>query len=351
MGNGTEALLRYFSQNTETPITQNQISESLDLPQSTVLKQIQNLQKLGYVIETDEHQNFIYKEISDLLKPQNIQAYLKTNFIGQDLHFFPELDSEIEKAFHLAQAYPQEDESATPLRRSQPSTTKSSKPFAGNGSAIITEVCKEPFSPWFFPKVGINLFAAVVLRPGILPSRASQIALVSCVALARTLENSSGVRPQFRWPNKLMVDGKPLAEIKLRMQSNVEKINFLVIGFEVNLNGLPEETTDPQDPPPASLRSVSGKVINRPLFAASLFRELEKWYVTYINKGPEKIIREISQFFRYDKKETKISSCGKIYSGVIEGLDSDGTLLLRQPSGKTTKIPAGNIPQETLITQ
>lgn len=340
-----EALVNLLSQNLGKPVKNDDLATSLQINPTLLGRQLQTLRKNGYLIDADGEQNIVLRQMPDRLKAQDIQAYLKTSFIGHDVHYFSELDSGLDKAFDLAQHYPAEDESMTPLRRS-PKFDGKGAAFAGNGSVVVSEVSADEGNSGAEALCGTNLHCAVVLRPGILPTRAPQIALVACVALARVVESYSGVRPSLQWPNVLLAKGRTLAQIEVKMQSNIEKINFLILGFRVNLNGQPDDSTVPAKECDTSVRGLSGKSVNRPQFAASLFRELEKWYVTYINKGPEKIIREIQHFFPIQNKEMHFVACGKSYSGVVEGLDTDGALLLRTSGGKVERVAAGNIPAD-----
>lgn len=349
MSEGLDKLLSFLENHLGKPLMFNDLIEPLQINRGTLLKYVQALKSKGYIIDFDGSEGLMLKEKPSFLQPQNIQAYLKTNFIGQDLHYFSELSSGTEKAFNLAERYPNVEEPTTPLKKMSKNLTKGGDPFAGNGSVIVYEVANQEQALWPAQQSGLNLNSAVVLRPGILPSRGPQIALVACVALARTIEASTGIRPKLRWPNELVMEkskgkeGRTVARISVTMQSNVEKINFIILGFAVNLNGLPEDLENNQSQNIASLRSVSGKIINRPQFAAALFRELEKWYVVYINKGCEKIIRELGQFFSYDKKPVQFKIGPDTYAGVIEGLDFDGSLMLRKPSGEIEHIAPGNI--------
>jgi BirA family biotin operon repressor/biotin-[acetyl-CoA-carboxylase] ligase len=339
MNDLSEALLQVLRENFGKPVLNDDLCKSLKATISQVSKQVPLLRKQGYCLDVLDNA-LILRQAPDCLQPKDIQSYLKTNFIGHDLHYFPEARSEVEAAFDLARRYPQSDESITPLKLSPQLQARGERAFAGNGSVIVTEVATAETSLWSATETGLNLHAAVVLRPGILPARAAQIALVAHVALARVIESLSGIKPQLRWPDELIADKKRLARIQVTMQSNIDKINFLVLGFEVNVNGTTEKLESPLHESVTSMRQVSGKVINRPAFAAALFRELEKWYVTYINKGPEKIIREIGQYFRLDGKDTQIAFGGRTYIGTIEGLDVDGTLLLRTANGQVHRIGA-----------
>jgi BirA family biotin operon repressor/biotin-[acetyl-CoA-carboxylase] ligase len=344
MDNGYSGLVQLLNNSSGKPISESEIGTQLQMSPSTIWEQVQILKKQGYDIDFDSNHGFLLKQSPDFLKPEGIQTYLKTNFIGQDLHYFPKLKSVRKEAFHLASQYPEGEESMTPLKRSPHISSDPSAPFAGNGSVLLTELSPKDCFLWSSDYSGINFHAALVLRPGILPARAPQIALVALVALARTIENVSGVRPEISWPNTLLFSEKTLANIHIDMNSNIDKINFLVLTFEVNINGNPEDLDPPLNQKVTSIRKISGKSINRPPFTAALFREIEKWYVTYINKGAEKIIREIGHFFSFDKNESEIVASDKKYTGVIEGLDSDGSLLLRKSSGNVIRIPPGDIP-------
>src|SRR6185295_14988857 len=82
---------------------------------------------------------------------------------------------------------------------------------------------------------GKNLYFSVVLRPELPPARASELTLVSAVALAETLRDA-GVKAEIKWPNDVQVGGKKIAGFFFDDSAATEKVHFVVVGVGVNLN-------------------------------------------------------------------------------------------------------------------
>lgn len=88
---------------------------------------------------------------------------------------------------------------------------------------------------------GKNLLFSVLLRPPISPSRAPLVTQIACRAVAKALEKASGLRPTFKKPNDVMIQGKKICGVLVETTSSANKLKSLIIGIGLNVNASAEE--------------------------------------------------------------------------------------------------------------
>ncbi|MDG5758952.1 biotin--[acetyl-CoA-carboxylase] ligase [Natronococcus sp. A-GB1] len=127
---------------------------------------------------------------------------------------------------------------------------------------------------WTAPSGGVWL--SIVLRPEVVPARASLYTLAAAVATARAAREA-GVDARIKWPNDVVVpvddEGgyHKLAGILTEMEGETDRIAWLVVGIGVNANidsdVLPQEAT--------SIRAEAGDV-DRRVFVQRLLEEFDR---------------------------------------------------------------------------
>ena len=89
---------------------------------------------------------------------------------------------------------------------------------------------------WHSPK-GVNLYTSVIFRPEIRPVDAPSLTLLFAVAAVEAIEAFVGpAKPSVKWPNDILIGRAKAAGILTEMSSEMERVNYIVAGFGVNLN-------------------------------------------------------------------------------------------------------------------
>jgi len=86
---------------------------------------------------------------------------------------------------------------------------------------------------WASPVGG--LYMSFILRPGNIP-RPELATLVSAVAVARGIKETTGLVPTIRWPNDVMVGGRKIAGVIAEAQSFKQELTQIIVGVGVNCN-------------------------------------------------------------------------------------------------------------------
>ena len=85
------------------------------------------------------------------------------------------------------------------------------------------------------PSAGI--YCSVVLRPVLPPSEALVISLAAGLAVHSAVQQiDSGVVPDLKWPNDLMIAGKKFCGILTEMNAEATRVRHIVVGIGINVN-------------------------------------------------------------------------------------------------------------------
>src|SRR5438093_1451976 len=88
----------------------------------------------------------------------------------------------------------------------------------------------------------------------------------------------TGLTPEIKWPNDILIRGKKTAGVLTELSAELDRIKYIVlgIGVDVNLNSsdLPVDLRGVA----TSLKIESGAAIRRADLAAVLLRELDRDY-------------------------------------------------------------------------
>jgi BirA family biotin operon repressor/biotin-[acetyl-CoA-carboxylase] ligase len=304
------------------------LSRELGMSRAAVWKHIEALRKAGYAIEAKPRVG--YRLIPSGSFPFGAPELListETDFIGTHVAFFDSVESTNTEALALARG------------------------GAAEGTVVVADTQRQGRGrigrTWVSPP-GVNLYTSIILRPSISPPHAHMLTLLAAVALAEVIEEVIKKRPSVKWPNDILVDGRKIAGILLEMDSEIDRVHFVVMGIGVNINMdcalLPTELRTGA----TSVAAETGREYSRVEFAANLYYTLEKWYkvVSGLGGGLEgfaPVVTAWKSYFPYEGKRLCVSSFSDSTEGICVGIDPDGALLLRVASGKIERIISGDV--------
>jgi BirA family biotin operon repressor/biotin-[acetyl-CoA-carboxylase] ligase len=203
---------------------------------------------------------------------------------------------------------------------------------------------------WHSPP-GAGLYVSVVLTPGrarVMPDVAtSLLTLTAGVALAEAIERSTGLRPDIKWPNDLLVGRRKLGGILAegvpsdRARSAGSGIAGVVLGYGINvgLMSAPPEIAGRV----TSLEFELGRPVERALVAAETLVCLAERYRELMDGRFDAILDAwLSRAPASRGARVSWSTGAGVRSGVTAGVDALGALLVRTESA-TERIVAGEL--------
>lgn len=307
----------------ESGVSGASLAKELGVSRAAVWARIEELRRSGYDIEASPHHGYRLKASPDRLHPDDLLARLGVRTgIGREIQVFQETASTNDIVEKLAR-----DEVREGVVVFAESQTR------GRGRLGRR---------WISPP-GKGLWFSVLLRPQLPPSAATQLTVVSAVAVARGIERHTGLRPSIKWPNDIVFGTRKVAGILLELGAELDHIRHVVLGIGIDVNLAPEEMPEELQAIATSLRIEGGRPFDRADLAAAVLSELDAAYGR-LRRGD---FHEIS-----DEWMTRCSTLGKrvsirtgdrIVTGRAESLDEDGALLVRTDHGRLESIIGGDV--------
>lgn len=124
---------------------------------------------------------------------------------------------------------------------------------------------------WVAP-AGSSVLVSVLLRPDVPSERLPELSLVAGRALAAALAAETGLEPEVKFPNDVLVGGRKVAGILAEATEG-----RVVLGIGVNVRQTADELPDRPQLPATSL-ALEGVQVDRPRLLAALLTQLEAEY-------------------------------------------------------------------------
>ena len=298
-------------------VSGTKIASEIGTSRSEVWRLIQQLRALGVDIGGHPATGYSLKSMPDLLLP-DLLAPLLQGTIFRNLHHFYKTGSTNNVAMDAANSGAPEG-----------SVFLSEQQTAGRGRGN---------HQWHSAR-SVGIYCSVVLRPKLPPSDVLVIALAAGLAVqAAVQELDSGLAPDLKWPNDLLMNGKKFCGILTEMSAEPTQVRHVIVGIGINVN----QTSFPADlqASATSLRMVSGTEYSRLQLCAALLKSFDREYRDLLGRpdAHDSILRRFS--------ERSSSVCGAHvhvdenggFEGVTEGLDSRGFLKVRTAAGIRTVL-------------
>jgi len=316
-------ILRLFREAGRGFVSGELISRELQVSRTAVWKHINGLREAGYIVEAIPSRGYHLLSSPDILSVDEVRERLSTTRIGRQLVCLPETASTNADAFHLAEAGAEE------------------------GTVVIADAQSggkgRRGRVWSSP-AGVNLYCSVVLRPAIMPHEAPQLTFLSAVAVARAIEGSTALKPEIKWPNDVLIEGRKVAGLLNEMSAETDGINFVILGIGVNLNMTRAQFPTDLRTPATSLLQEQGFPVSRVQFAATMLAELDRLYADFLQHGFGPVREEWQQRCSASGRVVVVSEAGlETVRGMFYGIDGDGALLLRAPDGMVERILSGDV--------
>jgi BirA family biotin operon repressor/biotin-[acetyl-CoA-carboxylase] ligase len=170
---------------------------------------------------------------------------------------------------------------------------------------------------WVDPP-GSSVLCSVLLRP---PAGrpVAQLALVGGLAVAEAVEAVSGLAALIKWPNDVLVDGRKVAGVLAEHRREA-----VVLGIGINVNQDEERLPADARVPAGSLRSLTGRLLEREEVLAALLGRLDELYARWRDEGFAAVHEDLAA--RDFLRGRRVSVNG--FDGVAGGLDPVGRLLV-----------------------
>ena len=302
-------------------VSGQQLCEHFGVSRTAVWKVIRQLKEEGYEIEAVKNRGYRMGETPDVMTMEELKSRLGTVWMGQECIYLESVDS----------------------------TNTCAKRLAEEGAAAGTLVVAEEQTggkgrrgrSWASER-GENVMMTLILRPGIRPEHASRLTLLMAMGVARGIRRVTGLPAGIKWPNVVVVNGRKVCGILTELSTEVDYINYVVIGAGINVNQkyFPEEIREVA----GSLCLELGRKVPRAELAAAVLEELEGIYEVFLQTEDLSALYEAYNELCVNRgHEIRVLDPGGEYSGTTDGINASGELVVRKADGSVTCVYAGEV--------
>ncbi len=287
------------------------LGEMLGISRAGVLRHIEKLRKMGYVIDSESRKGHrllggeVYSAYSVEL---SMRHFLPVTFL-EETSSTNDVAKRLEGAAGVVIA-----------ARQTAGRGRKSRAFASDEGGVY-------LSAWFTP-------AYFGDRP-LAPKEAVKSVLFAGLAVCRMLD-SFGVKGALKWPNDVLVGGRKLTGILSEMVASTEEIDRIVVGIGTNVDN------DPGLPGAVSLSELKGMRIDRSEVAAKISDALVDIFREFFAEGFEPLRREYLSRSCTVGREVFVEDGTARYEARALDVDGDGFLVVER-GGARERVVVGDV--------
>jgi len=309
-------------ENATVVVSGTKIADEIGTGRSEVWRLVQQLRSLGVEIAGHPATGYQLKAVPDLLLPDMLAPALKGTIFGSDIH----------RNYHHYYK----------IGSTNVEAMESASGGAPEGSVFVAEeqtAGRGRGAHQWESAASAGIYCSVVLRPALPPAEALVLSLAAGLAVHSAVEQiDSGVSPDLKWPNDLLIEGKKFCGILTEMNAEPTRVRHIVVGIGINVNqakfpaALQSIAT--------SLRLVSGTEWSRVELCTALLKSLDREYRDLLEKpgAHESILQRFQERSSTVRGRRVLVEENGGFEGVTEGLDARGFLQVRTADGLRTVL-------------
>ena len=306
---------------TDQYVSGQELCEKFQVSRTAVWKVINQLKEEGYEIESVPRRGYRILRRPDVITAEEVKSRLRTQWAGREICYYETIGSTNNEAKRLGeQGMPH---GTLVLAEQQ----ESGKGRRGRGWVTLR---------------GSAIAMSLLLRPQLPPPCASMVTLVMGIAVAEACRECCGVDAKIKWPNDVVVDGKKICGILTEMSSEIDYINYVVIGAGINTN---VENFPPELQKTAgSLHQMTGERPDRAALIAACLEKFEQCYEKFTARQDLSLLMEEYNTLLSGKDGiVQVLEPGNEYRGISEGINRLGELQVRRENGTVESVYAGEV--------
>ena len=314
-------VLKLLKTNKDEFLSGEKISDEFGVSRSAIWKYMNTLKEEGYEIESVPRKGYRLISSPDILTYEEIDEYLRTQYIGRKVYYMNKVSSTNIKAKDMAM---EEEE----------------------GTVIIAEEQTEGKGRlgrnWVSPK-GKGIWMSIILKPKVEPTKVAKITLIGAAAVNQGLKDMR-IKSYIKWPNDIVIENKKVCGILTEMSCELNMINYVIMGIGINVNLDKKDFQEELINKATSLKEVVGYELDRKRLLACILNNFEKLYIPFKEKG------DISKTIEIARRESVL--LGKDVQiirgdirriGRVLDIDEEGQLIVEYENGKIEEVFSGEI--------
>ena len=299
------------------------MSRTLGISRAGVWKAIEGLRQEGYTIASAPNRGYRLEDAPDRLRVGELFGLLSDARVGSQLMCLDVVDSTNTECKRQAMVGAPEGLVVTAEEQT------GGRGRRGRG---------------FQSPRGKGLYLSALFRPDLEPEQVSDFTAWVAVAVCDGIEACCGIRPQIKWTNDIILNGKKLVGIltELSLVSETNTLDYMVTGIGVNVNQAVEDFSPEIQEMATSLSMVLGRPVRRADLAAQIILALDRMYAGYPEDRAEYLKKYRAGCITTGHQVQLITPAARRQAFALE-IDDDFNLVVELYNGKRETISAGEV--------
>lgn len=318
------SILKAFLLSQGAPVSGHRLANELGMSRVAVWQRLERLRGEGFVFDAAPRKGYRLLDTPPGIHPALLDAHLRLLKVTPRVEYMAVTDSTNSDAERLLAA------GAT-----APFAVLAGRQTAGRGRLGRVWHSEHPE----------NLYMSFAFRPFLPPDRMQAFTLMMGLSLCETLSRRHGLAElRLKWPNDLVCEGRKIAGMLTEARVDSDQVRDLVFGLGLNVNSDPAALAPELRATAGSLAHALGRKLDLHAEAAALIATVFDAYEVF-ELAPEKADPR-PLFKKHDSlfgREVTVGLRGVPLTGVAEGVDVRGALLLRLADGTLTAVNAGEV--------
>ena len=300
-----------------------EMSRQLGISRAAISKAVESLRQEGYEIDAVTNRGYKLLSSPDRLTEGEILPYLSVRHVARHLEVFATIDS--------TNNYLKRESGNLP----DGATAVADQQTGGRGRLGRNFASPE----------GKGIYYSVLLRPDLPPAEAVNLTAYVAVAVCNGIEEATGVRPQIKWTNDIVMNGRKVCGIltEMAIEGETAALQYIVTGIGVNVNQTAEDW-------PEELKAIAGSIaqavrhpVRRGRLAACLLNALDRVYLDWLAGNHASYLEQYRKDCLTVGREVKLLRSGREEIATAIGIDDKFGLIVRHPDGREETVTSGEV--------
>jgi BirA family biotin operon repressor/biotin-[acetyl-CoA-carboxylase] ligase len=190
-----------------------------------------------------------------------------------------------------------------------------------------------------------GVYLSALLRPPIAPAQALNLTAFVAVAVCEAIEAATGLKPQIKWTNDIVLKGKKVCGILTEMSVEGESgaLQHIITGIGINVNQQREDFPQDIRGMATSLRMVLGEPVQRGRLAAEVINSLDEMYAAWLSGGGDYLERYRQRCLTVGQQVRLLRSDGSVEDARALEVDENFGLVVEHPDGQRETVTSGEV--------
>lgn len=305
--------------NSDDYISGETLSKKLGITRSAVWKNIGQLKKDGYIIDSVTNKGYRLQNDFNMIAHEKVMKNFKCSNIGKKLIVLKSTDSTNNELKRLA-AIGEE-----------------------SGTVIVSEVQTSGRGrfgrQWESDKGG--LYFSFLLRTDLPPSDIASITLAAGYAVCLAVREYTGLDARIKWPNDIIIENRKLCGILTEMSAQSDRLDYIITGIGININNT--EFPDDIKHKASSILLETNKITDKSDFFRTVLTYIDRVLSSFLISISIDDMENFKGLCATLGREVSVKRGDTVLTGIAKDITPFGELVIETENAQSIKLSSGEV--------